>query len=334
MGENVTEPQQDNSKEVTWDVDEIAVYGTLTRPAGTEQRPAVVFIAGSGPTDRNWCSPLLAGTNCSGQLLARVLTEQGFVTLRYDKRAAGPHVHENLPRLIGKISMQGHVDELTGAVTTLLSVPTVDPKRLFVLTNSEGAIHALHYQLQAPRHPFNGFMLTGAPGRPVGLVARDQLLAQAAPLPNGDDLMRRYDRCITAFVAGKPMVPDTSLPEGVKDLLLSLDTPANLPFARELWLEDPARLIARVSEPILVVIGKKDIQVDWRKDGSALEKATAGNVHMRFAYPGNADHVLKYEPRPRENLTAVEVGASYNAEGRAVDPDALAIIVDWLIEQS
>jgi len=177
-------------------------------------------------------------------------------------------------------------------------------------------------------------MLTGAPGRPVGLVARDQLLAQAAPLPNGDDLMRRYDECIEAFVAGKPMVPDTSLPQGVKDLLLSLETPANLPFARELWLEDPASLIARVSEPILVVMGKKDIQVDWHKDGGALEKATAGNVHMRFAYPENADHVLKYEPRPREDLTAIEVGANYNAEGRGLDPDALAIIVDWLIEQS
>ena len=330
----VTETLEYRSEEVTWDVDEIAVYGTLTRPTGTGKHPAIVFVAGSGPTDRDWCSPLLPGTNCSGRLLAHALTEQGFVTLRYDKRAAGPHVRENLPRLVGKMSMQGHVDELTGAVTTLMSVPNVDASHLFVLTNSEGAIHALNYQTRTPRHRFKGLVLTGAPGRPVGLVARDQLQAQAAPPPNGDELMKRYDACIEVFVAGKPMALDASLPEGVKDLLRSLETPVNLPFARELWLEDAADLIAQVSQPILVVIGKKDIQVDWRKDGGALETATAGNDNVKFVYPENTDHVLKFEPRPREDLAAVEVGAHYNAEDRILDPNALSVITEWLVAQS
>ncbi|MFZ0926196.1 MAG: alpha/beta hydrolase [Halobacteriota archaeon] len=319
---------------MTWDVDGIAVYGTLTRPAGSGEQPAIVFVAGSGPTDRDWCSPLLPGTNCSGRLLAHALAHVGFATLRYDKRAAGPHVRENLPRLVGKISMQGHVDELAGAITTLVSTPNIDPSRLFVLTNSEGAIHALHYQLQTPVNRFKGLILTGAPGRPVGLVARDQLLAQAAPLPNGDELMKRYDACIEAFVAGKPMGPDPLLPDGVKDLLRSLETPVNLPFARELWVEDPSCFVARVSEPTLVVIGKKDIQVDWRKDGGALETATAGSGNVTFAYPENADHVLKYEPRLRDELTAVEVGAHYNAEGRVLDEEAIAVITEWLDDRS
>ena len=333
-GGNVTEIQAYKSEEVTWDIDGIAVYGTLTRPAGGGKRPGIVFVAGSGPTDGDWCSPLLPGTTCSGRLLAHALTEKGYITLRYDKRAAGPHVRENLLRLVGKMSMQGHVDELAGAITSLVSTDNIDLSRLFVLANSEGTIHALHYQLQAPLHRFTGLVLTGAPGRPVGLVARDQLLMQAAPLPNRDDLMKRYDACIEAFVAGKPMVPDPMLPDGMKDLLRSLETPANLPFARELWTENPADLIAQVAEPILVVIGKKDIQVDWRKDGRALETAAAGISNVTFAYPENADHVLKYESRFREELTAAEVGVQYNAEGRVLDHDALSVIVEWLSQQS
>jgi len=332
--DHITETGEYNCEEVMWDVGGIEVYGTLTCPTGTRQRPAVVFVAGSGPTDRDWCTPLLPGANCSGRLLARALSERGYVTLRYDKRAAGPHVSENLPRLVGKMSMQGHVDELAGAVTKLSLVANVNPSRLFALTSSEGAIHALHYQLQTPRHRFRGLVLTGAPGRPVGLVARDQLAAQAEPLPNGGELMKRYDACIESFVAGKPMVPDPSLPEGVRDLLRSLETPVNLPFARELWLEDPAVLIARVSDPILIVIGKKDIQVDWRRDGGALEAATKGNDNARTAYPQNADHVLKHEPRPHKALTAVEVSARYNAEGRDLDPKTLSVITEWLIEHS
>lgn len=126
-------------------MDGIPVRGTLTQPAGMGPHPGIVFVAGSGPTDRDWCSPLLPGTNCSGRLMAEALTREGFMTLRYDKRASGTHAQENIPRLVGRISMQSHLDELIGAVDTLRSDGDVDPARLFVLTSSEGAIHALHY---------------------------------------------------------------------------------------------------------------------------------------------------------------------------------------------
>jgi hypothetical protein len=89
--------------------------------------------------------------------------------------------------------------------------------------------------------------------------------------------MKRYDASIAAFVAGKPVVPDTSLPEGVKTLLASLVIPANLPFARELWLENPAHLASQVSEPMLILIGNKDVQVDWCADAGPLQTATSKN---------------------------------------------------------
>jgi len=80
----MTKTLKRHSEGVTWDVDGITVYGTVTRPADAGLHPAIVFVAGSGPTDRDWCSPLLPGTNCSALFLANALTEKGFVTLRYD----------------------------------------------------------------------------------------------------------------------------------------------------------------------------------------------------------------------------------------------------------
>jgi len=321
------------SEEVTWDVDGISVRGTLTRPVGMGPHPGIVFVAGSGPTDRDWCSPLLSGTNCSGRLMAEALTREGFMTLRYDKRASGPHAQENARRLVGKISMQSHLDELIGAIDTLRSDGDVDPARLFVLTSSEGAIHALHYQLQATDRRFAGLVLTGAPGRSIGQVARSQILAQTANLENGDLLMNEYDAAIAAFMADEPVTPDPSLPEGMRGLLLSLTAPVNLPFSRELWSSDPAALIAKVTEPVLVVIGKKDIQADWQADGGALESAAARGGNVTFAYPPDADHVLKHEEKPRDALVAADVGARYNSEGRGLDPEALGVIVDWLSGQ-
>ncbi len=83
---------QDDVREeqVSWKVDDIDVQATLTRPAGNGPFPAIVMVAGSGPTDRNWNSPLIPGTNGSAALLAQVLTTQNSITLRYDKRPSGP----------------------------------------------------------------------------------------------------------------------------------------------------------------------------------------------------------------------------------------------------
>ena len=106
---------------VSWPVDDIDVNASLTLPNGDGPFPAVIMVAGSGPTDRNWNSPLIPGANGSAALLAQVLAEIGFITLRYDKRASGPHAMENAARLVGKISMQGHLEELAGGVRLLAS---------------------------------------------------------------------------------------------------------------------------------------------------------------------------------------------------------------------
>jgi hypothetical protein len=41
----------------------------------------------------------------------------------------------------------------------------VNRYNLFVLTGSEGAVHAVNFQLQAKNNRFKGLVLTGAPGR-------------------------------------------------------------------------------------------------------------------------------------------------------------------------
>jgi uncharacterized protein len=325
---------QTEEKEVTWKALDTPMYGTITAPTTKGPHAAVVFVAGSGPTDRNWCSPLLPGTNGSAKLLAQALASQGFVTLRYDKLASGPHVRDNIPKLIGKISMQSHIEELKGAVETLVAEKNVDRDNLFVLTNSEGAIHAVNYQLQAKRNHFKGLMLTGAPGRSVGDLARSQIFDQIKQLPNAETLMKAYDDAIAAFAANKPMVIDASLPNGIKMMLQSLETPVNLPFARELWAYRLADYIAKINEPTMVLIGKKDIQVDWKTDGALLEKATAQKSDVSFVYPENANHILKHEETPREGLNAQNVTLHYNAPEAEIDTETATTIVNWLKKQA
>jgi uncharacterized protein len=317
------------NREVSWEVLDAPVYGTITAPADGAAHPAVVFVAGSGPTDRDWCSPLLPGTNGSGKLLAEELARRGFLTLRYDKLASGPHVRENLPKFAGKVSMRSHVDELAGAVRALVAQERFDGRALYALTNSEGAIHAVNYQLQARSDRFKGLVLTGAPGRAIGDVSRGQIYAQARALPNAEALMGHYDEAIADFLAGRPIVLDPSLPEAIRPLFRALENPTNLPFSRELWRYSLPEYLAGIHEPMLVLIGKKDIQIDWKIDGRALERAAEKST-ASFAYPDNANHVLKHEDLPLEKLTAEYVSLHYNAPDAKIDEEAAKTILGWL----
>jgi uncharacterized protein len=316
---------------VSWQVDDIDVNGTLTLPDGEGPFPAVIMVAGSGPTDRDWNSPMIPGTNGSGALLARILTDLGYVTLRYDKRASGPNGKVNATKLMGKVSMQGHLDELAGGVRLLVERKEVDSRRIFALTNSEGCIHALNYQIQAKSQPIAGLVLTSAPARAVGAVARGQIVAQLEKVPDGDKWLAAYDAAIADFTAGRDIKVDDRLPEGLKAMILSVSNPINQPFTRELWVADPAMLLVKVSIPILIVIGKKDIQVDWQADGIIFERMAKTHQNITFITAENANHVLKNEPRDRSQLTAAEAVTAYNSDESRLNLECVDIITTWLI---
>lgn len=317
------------SNELSWQLDGITMYGTFTRPDGAGPWPAVVMVAGSGPTDRNWNSPFLPGDNGSARLLAEVLAEAGMASLRYDKRASGPHVAQNLPAMIGRISMQSHLDEVVAAAGVLAAQEGVDAARIAGLGNSEGCLHVLHYATRPQSVPWVGLVLTAPPGRPVGDVLATQLAQQLRPLPNGEALLAMVQAAAARYADGRPMDPDPGLPENVRMVLSSFETPANLPFARELWVEGADRALPDVRVPTLVVIGRRDVQVDADLDGGPLQDAAAGMADVSFAFPAHANHVLKEETR-----SSAEVVASgdlrYNDADAHLDPEASELITSWL----
>lgn len=317
------------ASEVSWQLDGITMYGTLTRPEGSGPFPSVVLVAGSGPTDRDWCSPLLPGTNGSGRLFAEAFAEAGIASLRYDKRASGPHLAENVPRLIGHLSMRSHLDELVAAVGVLVAQADIDPARIVGMGNSEGTLHVLHYATTAADVPFAGIVLAAPPGRPVRDVLFSQLRLQTSTVPGGEKLMEAVEAAAARYEAGQPMDLDPSLPDAVRLVMSSFETPANLPLARELWDEDATRTLAAVTIPTLVLIGGTDLQIDRHADGDPLRAATAGMSNVTFAFPPTANHVFKEDTRTPAEVIA-SPGNGYNADGTRLDPEALDTILTWL----
>jgi alpha-beta hydrolase superfamily lysophospholipase len=113
-------------------------------------------------------------------------------------------------------------------------------------------------------------------------------------------------------------------------LVSSLEVPLNLPLARELWMADAIAPLTQMEVPVLVLIGKKDVQVDWQADGEPLQRAAGGRENVTFLFPENANHVLKHEARPRAGLATAALAESYNGPDARLDPEALAAILAWL----
>ncbi len=318
-----------SASEVSWELDGITMQGTAVRPDGTGPFPAVVLVAGSGPTDRDWCSPLLPGRNGSARLLADAFAQEGLASLRYDKRVSGPSAAQNIPKLVGRLSMESHLDELVAAVGVLAGQPYVDASRIVGLGNSEGALHLLHYTTSGPDVPLAGIVLVAPPGRPARDVLLSQLALQTAHAPGGDELMSLVRESTARYDAGAPMDLDPRLPDSIRMVLSSFETPVNLPFARELWSEDAASILPEVGVPTLVIIGGHDLQVDSHADGDPLQAAAAGSPTITFAFPTDANHVLKHDTRTAAEVIA-SPGNGYNAEGTRLDPEALQTILGWL----
>jgi hypothetical protein len=318
-----------SSVDVSWQLDGITMEGTVVRPDGDGTFPAVVLVAGSGPTDRDWCSPLLPGSNGSGRLFAEAFARAGIASLRCDKRASGPRAIDNVTKLIGTVSMQSHLDELVVAVQVLSEFDFVDSSRIVGLGDSEGALHVLHYATSTQDGPFAGIVLAAPPGRPIQTVLLSQLALQSSHVPGRAELMPMVEEAAARYTAGQPMNPDPALPDSVKMVLASFEAPANLPLARELWVESTCDSLKKEQIPTLVLIGGRDVQIDVRADGDPLQETAAGTTNVTFAFPPNANHVYKEDTRnPAE--VAASPGNGYNEPGTHLDPESLETILAWL----
>ncbi|MCZ4520481.1 alpha/beta fold hydrolase [Rhodococcus ruber] len=317
--------------EVSWMLDGITMDGTMVCPDGEGSFPAVVFVAGSGPTDRDWCSPLLPGSNGSARLMAEAFGDAGIASLRYDKRASGPHAMDNVEALTGTMSMQSHLNELVEAVTVLSGLECVDPSRIVGLGNSEGALHVLHYATTTHDVPFAGIVLAAPPGRPIETVLLSQLARQINQIPGGSEVMARVQEAAARYTAGLPMNVDPSVPDSVKTVLAGLEEPANLPFIRELWVESATVSLGKVQIPALVLIGAKDLQIDMHADGIPLREVAAGMSNVTFAFPANANHVFKEDLRTPVDIAA-SPGSGYNEPGTRLDPETMETVLAWFAQ--
>ena len=155
-------PYPYTEEEVSYDNSEAAIIlsGTLTLPVSKGPTPAVILIAGSGPSDRD---ASLLGHKLF-LVLGDYLTRQGIAVLRFDKRGCGKSTGN-----YDKATTKDFANDVRAAVAYLKSHEKVNSAQIGLVGCSEGGIIA---------------PMLGAESKEVAFI-----VLMAAPGVNGEELL-------------------------------------------------------------------------------------------------------------------------------------------------
>ncbi len=286
--------------EITFSSGDVTLHGSMRIPVSIKGAvPAVLLLAGSGPTDRNGDSSLLPGQIGTLRHLADVLEDNGFASLRYDKLGSGttglgPYDVED----VADLGFSTFIDAAADALAFLARQRGVDSSRMYVIGHSEGALIALSLAQDNARteHDIKGLGLL----EPLAVRLLDLLTAQIdaqldavvsarqLPVQIADELRVALAGAVESLRADGTL--SDNLPEPLRNAGL---VSANAKALAEEDALDPRMLAAQVEGnlPVLTTVSSKDIQVRI-EDVDALDSAL---VHTRLTSlrMQRTNHVLK-----------------------------------------
>jgi pimeloyl-ACP methyl ester carboxylesterase len=287
-----------------------SLAGTLTMPPGVGRlrHPSVVLVAGSGSVDRD---ELVAGIPIFAQL-AGALAKEGFVVLRYDKRGVGQSGGRT-----ERVALDDYADDLRTAVIWLSKRQDIDPRRIAVAGHSEGGAVAM---LAATREKkIASLVLIATPGvRGADLILeQQQRQLDLMNTPPGErqakiDLQKRIQEAVITEKGWDAIPPE-------------LRQQADTPWFKSLLMFDPAAVMPKLKQPVLIIQGDLDQQVFPHNADQLAELARK----RKTAAPVEALHL----PGINHLLVPAKTGdvSEYvSLTDKNVTPSIAKAIVDWL----
>jgi len=328
--EEGTESEGVDERDVAFASGELALRGTLALPTeGSGPYPAALFLAGSGPVDRDGNA---AGMEMDAyRQLAHALARAGVASFRYDKRGVGES-----EGAIGSASRADLLADARTAVEGLQSQPEIDPSRCVVIGHSEGAYLAA--SLAAEGAPIAGIVLLAGAARSLDVITRWQvetLLRQQGVEGEALDAALAQQDQYTAFVEGSTGEWDDCTVEKMQAAMPWLtqaaaqelkSTAPSLEWLREHYLDEPADALRTVKVPVLVLNGEKDTQVP-SSEAALIDDLLqqGGNADVTVMVMSDLNHLLRHHPEA-PNLT-------YRHLDEPVDPRVVDAVVGWTVER-
>ena len=257
------------AQEVQFENGSVTLFGDFIDSEDKDK--AVLFIAGSGPTDRNGNNSMM--TNNAYKMLAESLSESNIASLRYDKRGVGKSQIEGFTE--ADLRFEQFVNDAKAGVQFLIGEGF---KSVVIAGHSQGSLVGI---LAAQNNEqVSGFISIAGLGTDMGSTIVEQLSSQAEILGEQSQIL------IDSIMAGHS-------PKRINPFLVSIFRPELFPYLMSCIQYDPAEELSKLTQPSLVLNGTTDIQI-------SVEHAEllAGESAELKIYEG-MNHVLKSAPIER-----------------------------------
>jgi pimeloyl-ACP methyl ester carboxylesterase len=284
--------------------------GVVRRPAGDGPAPAVAFVDGSGPAERDgWDEE------------AEALAEAGFASLAWDKPGCGDSGGDWRDQ-----SLRDRATEALAAVACLRATPGVDPRRVALLGASQGGWVG---PLAASMSPDVAAVISlSGPGvSPYEQEAyRVERMLRAAGVADDQvaEALAFFHRRAGRFRRGDDLADVLAEQLGHRDApwypaLGDDGVVEHLAFMARIYDHDPVPVLERVTCPVLAIWGEQDLYVPVAASAERFAAALgrAGNGSFRLEVVPDADHGLR-------------LPATGGAERGPRIPDLMDMVVTWL----
>jgi len=271
------------TREIKFNSNAVTLAGTLAAPQSTAS-PIAILIPGSGQVDRDENHKRIK-INFFKEI-ADYFEQFGIATLRYDKRGVG--------KSGGDFWTTGFFDNISdagAAIDFAKQQPEVDPKQIYLIGHSEGAMIAT--RLAAERNDLTGAILVSGTARVAELVLREQ----AEKVVQG---LSRWYKLMFRILHFNPIKSQQKMIEKVKGspkdvILYKLLVKLNAKWMREVLAYNPAIDLCKINIPLMAITGGKDIQTP-PEDVALMAELVRGPIETHVIT--DLTHIMRRDPEP------------------------------------
>ncbi|TVQ33352.1 MAG: alpha/beta hydrolase [Phycisphaeraceae bacterium] len=328
-------PYEEREVEIENAAGGVTLAGTLTIPDSRGPHPAVIFITGSGPQDRDETlfghKPFL--------VISDHLTRRGVATLRLDDRGVGGSTGS-----VMNSTSEDFVSDVLAAVDFLKATPGINSGRIGLIGHSEGAIVAPMAATERPDDIAFIVLLagTGLPGGEILVMQlQDILRASGVSEESIERQIAHQRRMLGHLAAGEDAAATEALRELIKEQAGPGATDAqidevlennlaqiNSPWFRSFIPLDPREFLKQTRCPVLALCGSLDLQVPAEANLTAIRTALreAGNQDVTILELEGLNHLFQ--------TARTGLPGEYGSIEETFAPQALDIVAEWVEEQS
>lgn len=309
--------------------DGITLTGYLAKPNTTGPHPAVIIQLGSG---RGTTDNKNRKYNPFADL-GRTLADQGFLTLRFDKRGTG---YNSTNGSFEDASFEDYVSDLKSAVKYVLSRKDTSKQNLFLMGHSLGG--PVVSRVAAETSSVRGVILSATPGRNFLAFNAEQLkyYYEFGEGIKGDALSKKLadDRKAWDLLDNPNKIcslfPDRCSKKGKSYYYDG----QSIEFWKQIKKLDPIALARKLHCPVFVFQGNADWAISSESDAKALYSEVSHTKSSKIKIIDGMDHffsVVSSKQKSVENFYNASHGKEVSFK---LHPAFLQEISAWLKELS